>query len=122
MHSTQTLVGGSHGNLVELDGGVKVILEGDSVRLVDQDREEDWETESENDAEDNHSMVISLRGPLCIADVHDRWGHELEEEELLGVEGHAMPIIEADKEWRTESVEDMLQVPAQAHLGFSSFV
>jgi hypothetical protein len=126
MESSQNLVGGFlHGNPIELDGGVTVMLDGDVVRMVNQDREEDWETESEDDEQDSHSEVVSIIGPLCIADVADHWGtepSEVEGDKLAGPEGDVVTTMKTEKDWQTNSEEDELEVPARAYLGYRSYI
>lgn len=123
MESSQTLVGGFlYGNGIELDGGITVILDGDVVRMADQDREEDWETESEDDEKGSNSDVVSIIGPLCIEDLEDCWGgtepSEIEEDELGDPEGDVVTCVEAEEVWQEKALEE----PARAYLIYSNYV
>jgi len=127
MESSQTLVGGfRHGNPIVLGGGVTVMLDGDVVRMVDQDRDDHWETESEDDEQDSYSEVVSIIRPLCIADVEDRWGtepSEIEGNELVSAERDVVTNMKVEEDWQSESEEEEeLEVPARAYLGYSSYV
>ena len=66
--------------------------------------------------------MVSIIGPLCIADVGDRWGtepSEVEEDELGDSEGDVVTTMEAEENWQTKSEGEALEVPARTYLKYN---